>query len=77
MSAPQRKGCRGTLPRFRNPAAAPVLHWVIGEIRPARASSAFDRFRVEVSNSVEWPRALCRAPDAGSTCALEQAIDIL
>ena len=39
MSAPQRKGCRGTLTRFRNPAAAPVLRWVIGEIRPVRASS--------------------------------------
>ena len=60
MSAPQRKGCRGTLTRFRNPAAAPVLRWVIGEIRPARVSSrrTFDRFRVEVSNSVEWPRAV-------------------
>src|SRR2546422_613589 len=26
----QRKGCRGTLTKFRNPAAAPVLRWVTG-----------------------------------------------
>ena len=63
MSAPQRKGCRGTLTRFRNPAAAPVLRWVIGEIRPARASS---RIRQISCRSVEFCRvaAGCRAPNS-------------
>ena len=77
MSTPQRKGCRGTLTRFRNPAAAPGLRCLLKRLNRFghrhSVNGAMEHstdFGVEVSNSVEFCRMDAGLVSCPHTCVM-------